>query len=219
MSKRLRLIQTFFLCAFLVSSFSGCLKKDNKEETNVGGGGTFTGSDLNGTFNSQCISSSGRISGELYFKDTLTIAGGNSFTYRRYSFTSSLCNYGSVGLAAWTSSGTFSVGGLVSGSLQSVTFTITSFNVQPSNGGTAWFNDTNNVNGCGSFTVGVTRDLYSNTCVINSLYTPNPANSIAQNVMSFSSGTISIGTPTEGAPGVFVTQGQALPTSTSISLQ
>ena len=98
-----------------------------------GSGGTFTGSQLNGTWTSACYSFTG-VNGENHYQNAITITGGNTWYLTQTTYTSSACSAG-VTAIAWLTTGTFTVGGIVSGTTQSMQFTVSSATGQTNGSG------------------------------------------------------------------------------------
>ncbi len=208
---------------FIIAALSGCKFPGAKDpasaapsSTGGGSGGTFTGSDINGTWTSSCysLSGTGTVTGETYYKNVLSLTGGNTWGMNQYTYSSSACT-GGVYMNSYTTGGTFTVGGVVSGSIQSIQFTATGgASVQPLNASaTSWWNT--NTTG-GGFTIGVNHSVW-NTALngITTFYPMSNANDTIYNVATFTTGVLTLGAGSESVPGVY--SSGSTPTSVTIS--
>jgi hypothetical protein len=196
----------------------------NNGGNNTGSGGTFTGSDLNGTWRmSGCLPiSGGPGDGGTYYNNMLNISGGNTWILEVFTYSSAACNTG-VELANWYTAGTFTVGGVVSGSMQSIQFTVTSDTIQPiASSSASWFasNTTNAVALYGApstITAGYTYDLFYSNVTINGFQQPIPiaAYDVVNNVATHSANTLMLGAGVVTLPGVY--SGSTTPSSVTVT--
>lgn len=188
---------------------------------NSGSGGTFTGSDLNGgswAFNG-CQSGNGGITGATRYTTALQITGGNTFNFQQQWYSSSNCAGGSQ-VVEYDTGGTFTLGGLISGSstLQSIQFTIASdASSMTLTGSTAQSSGNSGCTPTGSFTGSNGYDVgtFNLACGSLGITLPNSGNAVVNNVIGFSNNVISLGAIAVGIPGVF--NGNTVPTTTSLN--
>src|SRR3954467_7164940 len=110
------------LCATIVLSLgflavSGCdLFKHDSSSANqtTTSGGTFTGSDLNGTWQTGCTAGTSGLNaqGASYFIASITLFGGNSFNYSQVWYSDAACNPGNLRVQ-YSVGGSYTVGGVI----------------------------------------------------------------------------------------------------------
>lgn len=200
-----RLLTAFFACALIVQS--GCLKKEEAPaaaaEGGGGAGGTFTASDLNATWSmSTCTAGTSGLTGATHYKGSLTIFGGGNFNYAQIWYPSSACSPGAQ-TAMYSTGGTYSVGGLISGSssLQSIDFTATSSTLAVYTAGLV--TDVNAVCAGGGWVLNTARSTFTTICTF--MPTPDSANDNIYNVASLNGSSLSFGAMETGVPGNFTT--------------
>lgn len=90
------------------------------------GGGTFTASDIQKSWSSSCITSgvADPFSGATHFIFSLRLNSGSRFSFGQYWYGNSTCT-GAASVMNYSLLGTYTVGGVVSGSMQSIQFTAT----------------------------------------------------------------------------------------------
>lgn len=178
-----------------------------------GDGGTFSAADLNGVWSmAACMPAASGLAAASYRRLYLTISGGTNFSYNEAWYASSACPGGSLVLQVFAS-GTFTVGGLVSGGLQSIEFTVAASSMTAYTSGMV----TQLNNGCSgtNFSLGTNKNTYAMTCSHASL--PSGSNSTVQNVVALSGDYLSFGAFAKAVPGVF--EGDAMPAKASITFE
>ncbi|MBC7385055.1 MAG: hypothetical protein H7301_02695 [Cryobacterium sp.] len=215
-----------FVVAMLLS-FSGCLKS-NTAATSASSGGTFTASDLVKSWVGNCqLTAAEPITGATYSRVTLTLSAGSNFDFYQDWYAGTPCGGGNAKIV-YRVAGTYTVGGLISGSssVQDIQFTATSSRLgdyEPVSAGAGVQTQVNtacggtspyNVGGASTSNNGITYSSFMMSC--SSITLPNSSNRTINNVATLSGGVLTIGTNYAGIPGVFA--GNATPTSASIAL-
>lgn len=198
---------------------------------NGGSGGTFTAADLvKSPWTSDCVQGSEPFSGAGSFIVLLSLNTGGEFNYVQSWYAGSSCSTASNPIN-YSGSGTYSVGGVASGSLQSIQFTLQPpFQVGTSSTSVA----TAMNNTCGEGSPYCDYNVGSETCSVQDATTGDwynaptgaicegltfPTNSgsgaLVENVASYSSGTLKMGAFSLGILGVF--SGNTVPTTTSVT--
>ncbi len=214
MNTGLRAFASFILSLSLILNV-GCAAVE--EEDDDASTAPFTATDIEKTWNSDCMAGIDPISNATHHKFQLRLMTGG--TYRSYDtwYTSSTCS--PVGYVAdYVTNGTYTVGAVVSGTAQAIDFVATSSTVMPFTvqfqtdmnsdcGGSSPFSGNAVVGNNGG-----TFSTYMITCM--SAPFPNSGDNDFNNIATFSGGVLSLGSPEFGVPGVFF--GTALPTSANI---
>ena len=217
-------LTSLLLVASIAFLSTGCLIQSSSSSstgtgtgTGTGAGGTFTGSDLNGTWSAPCTAFSG-MHGETYYQNVLTISSGTVWSLAQYAYSSSACS-GAVYMVYWATAGTFTVGGITSGSMQSLQFTITTARLMPLNAGmVTWLNaNTSGFPTAGAMSNGRADDVFTSGATINGVTTPLPvaAYDTVNNVGTLSGTTLTLGAGVEAIPGVYLNS--TVPTSVTVA--
>jgi hypothetical protein len=216
-------IYVTFMVLSAISAMSGCKLLGTSDsstsaatDTSGGGGsgGTFTGSDLNGSWSSACLPMAGTVTGETYYQNNISITGGNTWGMIQYTYSAASCT-GGVYMNYYSVGGTFTVGGVVSGKMQSIQFTASGgSSVQPLNASaTTWWNTNATTAG---FSTGSSHSLWNDA--LNGITTFYPTSSVNQtiyNVATFSTGALTLGAGSESVPGVYLIG--STPTSVTVA--
>lgn len=185
-----------------------------------GAGGTFSASDLVKTWTlSSCTPGTEPITGSTNYSMTLNLFAGGAFSFIQlwYAGTCSPVNYSVI----YSVQGSYTVGGLISGSssLQSIQFTSSASDIMAMTtgvqgqfnadcGGTSPYSG-----GTSSANNGVHKSSYMFNCMHVTF--PSSGNAIMNNVAGFSTGVLTLGNTYDGIPGVFA--GFSVPTTASLT--
>jgi hypothetical protein len=180
--------------------------------------GLISAGDLVKTWTSGCINGSDTITSASKYILTLYINSSTNYSYTQtwYSGACSPVNYA----IAYTSTGTFTVSGLASGSatLQSIAFDVTSSDLMPFTttiqtavnadcGGTSPF-----IGGVNTSFNGTHSSTYMMNCASQDF--PNSARRTVNNVFSYSGGVLTLGASYNGIPGVY--NGNTVPATATV---
>ncbi len=189
---------------------AGCAKKATTESTSTTGGSgssTYTATDLAKTWNSSCIAAADLIAAGDHYQTALTLAADGTFSMAKYVYTGtcSPVNYTII----YNTSGTFTVGALVSGSttVQTIAFTVNASDMMAmsTTAQTAVNNDCGGTSpysgGVGAGNNGVHNSTYMMNCM--SMTMPNSGNKTVNNIATLASSVFTMGSHYNGIPGQF----------------
>lgn len=231
----------------LVCLLLSCGTQSTDTDSSSGGGGssTFTSSDIVKAWTSNCMASTDVRLGTSYYRNYLTLYSNGSFMFKQYLHTGtggSNCNNANY-VAVFTLYGAYSVGSVVSGSMQAIAFAV---NVTQGSGSEpdlmivdSWdhtpsvtqVEDAFNTD-CGGTSPYCT--LSGGSCTNNGTYTsgqhadsqhmtcqhytfPNTGSDTLYNVATYSNGVLTLGAGVTGVPGVFSLG--SLPSSVTVTYQ
>jgi hypothetical protein len=202
-------LSTLILVAVL--ALPGCIAKKDSAATDATTGGTFTTSDIIGSGSTACTPGTSGLAGAAYYVGHIDFTAGGNFNYTQLWYTNSSCTAG-----MWTHYynviGTYAVGGVVTGALQSISFHVTSTYLAPyTNANTTFFN-AGHCSG-GGFVTGVLKNTMMVICDFVTM--ANAGAATIDNVVGYSGGVLSLGAGSEGIPGVFA--GGTVPASATIT--
>jgi hypothetical protein len=201
---------------------AGCGKKStdtpaSSTGSGTGAGGTFTAADIAKTWTGACTAQAEAMSsGADHYQDALTLSGGGfSMQEIWYTGTCSPGNYAVV----FSTTGTFAVGAVTSGTTQSIVFTATASDmmamtttfqtaVNSDCGGTSPY--------IGGASVG-NNGAHFSTYMMNCMHVtfPNSGRKEIDNVATYTGGVLTLGAYPETIPGVFA--GGSVPSTATVA--
>lgn len=197
---------------------------------NGGSGGTFTAADLIGTWTTTCQTLTSGTASATHYQNTLTITSGGNWFFQQFTYTGSSCANNNED-SWWNSGGTFTVGGVTSGDIQSLQFTVsTLYNQVQTAAAAQWYyeNSSNatplygnvpaNFGAPSNFAGAAGYDYNFFNASVTGLFASDFDSSTyttVNNVATYTSTTLTLGAGSETVPGVF--SNQTTPTTPTIS--
>jgi hypothetical protein len=209
------IVALVFLCT-LTANVS-CDKKTSPAPANTSS--SFSSTDIVGTWTSNCTAGTDPITNGTYHIVEISLNSGGNFNAIDMWFSASNCG-GASYVAVYGTTGTYSVGAIISGSSRALDFDITDSDIMPMTvqsqtdvnadcGGSSPFTGGANVSNNGHH-----FSTYMMSCM--SAVFPNAVNDAVNNLATYNGTILTIGEPAFGIPGVFM--GNTLPSSATLVL-